>query len=45
MEDEEIMCIALLKAKSLNTLNQIDLKALSSLFNLSSKSSFEDGLL
>lgn len=39
------MCIALLKAKSLNTLNQIDLKALSALFYLSSKSSFEDGLL
>jgi hypothetical protein len=45
MEDEEIVCIALLKARRLDSLNFMDLSMLSAFFNLTPKNKHEEGLL
>ena len=45
MEDEQIITIALLKSRSLDTLNIIELKTLTAFFNLQPKDNYPDALL
>ena len=45
MEDEEIMCVALCKARTLDSISILDIKTLTNFFNLTPNANFQEGII